>query len=257
MDARRLGLAVSYPGIDPRTWVTNGRLEEDTDSLRWDPMVGWIIDVTLLGSSLEGQNEVACRVTDEDGVFSPFKPGTEVIVGLPAGEADGAVVLGVLHNQDGDQVPTTVTGLPITGTPASSATFNSDLPAFTVSPFDTEFKNSPYNRREEYAGDWVIQAANAVLEGEQVRIAGRNAAQSFVRGEDYQAVWEQVMNTGDATIPVPVSVFVAMQAIATAVDSLVGGAPVLATQVQALKTYFETVAKLKFTAAMSTRIKGE
>lgn len=258
IDMRRLGMAASYPGIDPRTWVSNGRVEDDTGSIRWDPLLGWVIDVTLLGSALDGTDQVACRVLDEDGVFSPFTPGGEVLVGLPSGEAEGPVVLGIMHNQDGDAVPLEVNGLVINGeSPTSAASFDSDLPVFTVSPFDTEFKNSPYNRREQYAGDYVIQAANAVIEGDQIRLAGRMASQSFVRGEDYQAVWEQVVNTGDDTIPIPVSIITVMQAIATAVDSLAGGGPVLAGQVQALKAYFETVAKLKFTAALSSRIKGE
>ena len=163
-DAARAGQAVAYPGIDPRSWVALGRIENDPDAVRWLPRSGWVADVTLQGGAVDGQEETPCRVAaqmrgSENGEFLPPAPDCEVAVVIPSGNTEEApAIVGYFSNGGGCEPPTTVNGLPINPDVPTS------VPMTTVSPFDTEIKVSPYNRQEEYAQSWTLQAQIVMLQ---------------------------------------------------------------------------------------------
>lgn len=182
-DVLRIGRAVSYPGIDPRSWVATGRVDPDDESFRWEPELGWIADVSMYGGMMDGVNEVPCRTMgigrgDDQGEFIPPDRDCEVLVGLAGGDVEqGPVIMGTLTNK-GCKAPTTINGLPII--PGSA-----DFPSTeaSVSPFDTEIKKSPHNRREEYAGDLFVEATNAVLKAaEKLQIGSEEATEPFIKG---------------------------------------------------------------------------
>jgi hypothetical protein len=190
-DARRLAEAVKQPGIDPRTWVSVGRIDNDPDAMRYDPELGWVVDVAPYGSDIEGDSEIPCRVIspgagDQQGEFLPPTRGAEVVLVFPGGDPEASpLCVGYCSNGDACRAPSAVNDLPIDPDTTSSTDA-------TVSPLDTEIKVSPHHRREHYALDHHDQARNQVLEAaEQVKLASRDAAQSFVRGERFV----QVLNT--------------------------------------------------------------
>lgn len=182
-DVLRIGEAVSHPGIDPRTWVCTGRVEDDADAVRWDRRLGWIADVTITGGPLDGEQEVPCRIAGVSrdkgtGVFLPIKPGSEVQVAVNSGNPEeGPVIVGTLSNRGGNEVPTAVDGKPIDGSAKNSS-------EGTISPFDTEIVVSDSNREEEYGGDFntkvkgrqITAEENAVIKaGKLARLEGLNA----------------------------------------------------------------------------------
>lgn len=188
-DAQRIGKAVSHPGIDPRTWVSAGRIDDDPDAVHFDAGVGWIVDVTFYGSGLEDDEGRPCRLSAGGpggqgfGEYIPPHAGAEVAVTLPAGDLEnGPVAVAYLTNEDDGHPPATINDLPI----AADATTSTPL---AVSPYDTEFKRSPHNRREQYDGDRHVQARNQIIEAaDQLKLALRDAAQSYVRGERFVEV---------------------------------------------------------------------
>lgn len=187
-DVLRIGKAVSYAGIDPRSWISTGRIDNTEDAYRWEPGIGWIVDVSMYGGQLDGVDEVPCRTMGTDrgndrGEFIPPTIGCEVLVGIPGGDIEQSpVIVGGLTNKGTCLAPTKINQLPIDGEALSSN-------AQVVSPYDTEIKKSPHNRREEFAGDVHVQAANQVLEAaDKVLLAVRNAKQSFIRGDRFTDV---------------------------------------------------------------------
>lgn len=193
-DVERLAESLERPEWTT-PWISMARVDEEPDAVRWDQDHGWVVDVTFFGGELDQEGEIPCRVLspglgcDGYGEFSPPDLSCEVAVAQPDG-LDSPVILGSACNADGGRPPDSVNGLPISGEAAVST-------AATVSPYDTEFRRSPHNRREHYDGDHWDQAANQVLEAaELVRLATRNAGQSFVRGERFVevlGVWMQAV----------------------------------------------------------------
>lgn len=179
-------MAVQRAGIDPRTWVTAARVDDDPEASTWDPTLGWIVDVSPYGSDLEGDSELPCRIAVMGpggagfGEYLPPTRGCELVVGVVDGDpGSNPVILGYLSNEDDCQVPTEVNQLPIDGDALESS-------AAVVSPFDTEIRRSAHNRREEFEGDRHVQAANQILEvAGQLKLALRDASQSYVRGERF------------------------------------------------------------------------
>jgi hypothetical protein len=261
VDAQRLGEAVKRPGIDPRTWVTQGRIEDDTEATSFDADVGWIVDVSPGGSDLEGAGEMPCRVLspsagDGFGEYVPPPTGAEVTVVVAGGDPElGPVVVGFGSNGGGCKPPATVNGLAVSPDAAAST------PAL-VAPADTEFKRSPHHRREEYALDRHIQARNQIIEaGELVKLAARDAAQSFVRGERFV----QVLNAWIDAVSSFISANGAADAkIYTAVNALAPGTltpqeildvATAVVQVPLQKAAFQAAAVAG--DALSERIKGD
>lgn len=172
IDVGRIGLAVSQPGIDPRTWTTVGRVDDDPQAVRWVLGIGWIADVSFVGGPLDGETEVPCRVAGSisgslTGDYAPLPPGCSVVVVLPSGNPEESpIIVGKLSNRGGCEAPVTVNDLPII--PGNVSSPSTEV---TVSPFDTEIHVSEYNRREHYSGDRTTQAANqTVIADQEARI---------------------------------------------------------------------------------------
>ena len=119
LDFGRLREAIAGPGVDPRTWVTTGRVDDDPDAIRWEEPFGWIADVTFTGGALDGDGPNPCRVASmfagsAQGKSAPQLRGCEVIVLIPEGNPNtNPVIIGMMHNGDGCAAPTEVNGTPI------------------------------------------------------------------------------------------------------------------------------------------------
>ncbi len=261
-DVARMGLAVSYPGIDPRTWVSSARVDDDADALTWDATCGWIADVSFYGSALDGETETPCRVLSNGppgagfGEYIPPVPNCEVLVVMPDGDPEvGPLVVGYATNESTCKPPIEINGIPIDGELLSSTPLR-------VSPFDTEFKKSPHHRREEYALDRHIQARNQILEaGEQVKLALRDAAQSFVRGERFVEVlngWiDAVSSYVSANGKADALVYAAVNALApgSITPQDIADVATAVVEVPAQKAAFQSAAVAG--DALSERIKGD
>ena len=184
-DVLRMGRAMRQPGIDSRVWSTGGRVGEEGNTVRWDADIGWVVDIVCFGGGFS-QDVITARVaTNHPNEFIPLNPDCEVNLSVPEGEAEGIpAIVGTLNNQDGCEAPGEVTGIAVDGSiEVSTTTYDGFLGL--ISPYDTEFKTSPNNRREEYDGYYIVKASDCVVEGGQLRFAGRDATQSFVRGEEF------------------------------------------------------------------------
>lgn len=261
-DVRRLAAAMRAPGNDPRTWVSAGRIDQDPDAIHWDSGVGWVVDVTFYGSGLEDDEGRPCRVAglgapgQGRGEYIPPTPGAELLVAVAAGDVEaGPVVVGYLTNEDDAHPPATVNGLNI----------QADLTTSTlteVSPYDTEIVSSPHHRREEYALDRHSQARNQILEAaQQVKLALRDAAQSYVRGERFvqalngwiDAVTSYVTANGEADL----LVYTALNLLApgTILPDKIQAVLQAIAQSEAQRVGFQSAAVAG--DALSARIKGD
>lgn len=93
-DARAIGEAISYPGIDPRQWVSYGVVDAG-EPVAFDPDYGPLVAVTLKPSEVEVTARVAMTIAGNgEGEFFPFVEGDEVLVALPGGSerADVAII---------------------------------------------------------------------------------------------------------------------------------------------------------------------
>jgi hypothetical protein len=261
IDVPRLAEALTRPGIDSRTWTTLGRIDEDPDAILFDPGIGWIVDVTFYGSDVESDDGHPCRVLSQGagngaGEYIPPPLGTEVVVEFPGGDPDfAAVVVGYASNEADCRPPATVNDLPINADASASS-------ALQVSPYDTEFKVSPHHRREHYALDRHVQARNQIIEaGQLLKLAIRDAAQSYVRGERFvqalngwiDAVSSFVSNNGQADVLIYAAVN--LLAPGTIPPNTITAVVNAIAQVAAQKTAFQTAAVAG--DALSSRIKGD
>lgn len=186
-DVLRMGMAMSYPGIDPRSWASTGRIDDDPQAYRWNRFLGWIADVTLYGGTLDGESEIPCRVMGSnmgDGFGEFFPPGRtcEVQVALNGGDPEeNPVILGSLTNQE-CAAPTEINEITIKEGSESSESSNS-----SVSPFDTEIKKSPHNRREEYDGDFTVWSKNRSI---------KTKKEHLVEAEDFVLVVSKSVSLG-------------------------------------------------------------
>jgi hypothetical protein len=261
-DVARLGLAVSFPGIDPRTWASAARVDNDPEALRWDDTCGWIADVGFYGGALDGDSESPCRVWSGGppgsgfGEYIPLEPNCEVLVVIPEGDPEAnPVVVGMLTNESTCAAPKTINELPIDGELRTSS-------AERVSPFDTEIKRSPYHRREEYAQDRHVQARNQILEAaEQVKLALRDADQSFVRGERFVEVltaWIDAVSAfvkADGAADAKIYAAVNLLAPGTVTPQEIQAVATAVLEVPVQQTAFKAAAVAG--DALSSRIKGD
>lgn len=102
LDLRSLAEALSFPGIDPRTWISVGTVSTDTDNpVEFDVDHGQPFVQVTLHPSL---TPVLCRVGGQvagngEGEWHPFVKGDEVLVACPEGFEDaGAVIFARLNN---------------------------------------------------------------------------------------------------------------------------------------------------------------
>ncbi len=261
-DVRRLAAAMRAPGNDPRTWLSAGRIDQDGDAIHFDPGVGWMVDVTFYGSGLEDDEGRPCRVAglgapgQGRGEYIPPTPGAELLVAVTAGDVEaGPVVVGYLTNEEDGHPPSTINGLNIEADLSSSTLTE-------VSPYDTEIVSSPHHRREEYALDRHSQARNQILEAAQlVRLATRDAAQSYVRGERFvqaingwiNAVTQYVTANGQADLLVYAAINVLVPGSITP-DQIQAVADAIA-ETEVRRVAFQSAAVEG--DALSSRIKGD
>lgn len=98
IDQRTVGEGISFPGIDPRQWISYGVV--DDEAVTFDEELGPLLAVTLQPSGYQ----VTCRLAygtagNGEGEYHPFVPGDEVLVAIPEGdERAGCVVFGRLNN---------------------------------------------------------------------------------------------------------------------------------------------------------------
>lgn len=105
MDQRTMAEAFSYPGIDPRSWVSMAIVEtvqaENENPVEFDGDDGQVYVNCILKPS-----NIPCRARlggafagPGEGFYSPFVGGEEVLLAIPEGDVKaGAVVLARLNN---------------------------------------------------------------------------------------------------------------------------------------------------------------
>lgn len=105
MDQRSMAEAFSYPGIDPRSWVSMAIVEtvqaETENPVEFDADDGQVYVNCVLKPS-----NIPCRARlggafagPGEGFYSPFVGGEEVLLAIPEGDVKaGAVVLARLNN---------------------------------------------------------------------------------------------------------------------------------------------------------------
>lgn len=98
IDARSLGEALSYPGIDPRTWISYATV--DGDPVDHDDELGYLIPITLQPSQVQQTAVVGQQIAgDGEGEHWPFVEGDTVLVAIPHGmERGGPVIFCRLSN---------------------------------------------------------------------------------------------------------------------------------------------------------------
>jgi len=186
VDMSRVAAGLKMPGIDTRTWVALARVDEDPDATVWDPELGWLVDVTIVGGPLDGDGPILCRVASHGaangkGQYNPPSQGCLVFVGIPGGDTnDDCVILGQLNDSD-CKAPSEVNGTAINEEFAA----HTHIFAFPDDDLDAEYAavrltgqmvlgakdaDQPYTRGDDLAdalGDLAdalgLFAANAVI----------------------------------------------------------------------------------------------
>jgi hypothetical protein len=131
---------MSFPGIDPRTWVSYGIVDAATP-VDFDDDYGPLVSVELQPTGVP----VYCRVSssiagDGEGEYHPFVGGDEVLVLLPQGRPDADPVIVGRMNNSRQKWPSSVGGQD-----ATKNTFG--------------FKRSRTPRVEELAGAILMRQA--------------------------------------------------------------------------------------------------
>lgn len=99
LNARDLGEALSFQGIDPRTWVSYAIVDADSP-VDFDDDYGPLVSVALQPSQVGAYCRVASSIAgDGEAEYHPFVGGDEVIVLLPQGRPDAdPVIVGRMNN---------------------------------------------------------------------------------------------------------------------------------------------------------------
>lgn len=159
VDFRRVGLGLKMPGIDPRAWLALARVDDDDDAVVWDAELGWLVDVTFVGGSLDGDGPNLCR--QRRGLYEPPHRNGLVLVAVVGGDANmECVILAELDVED-RPAPTTVNGDTIDEAFAT----RTHIGAFPNEDLDLEFEN--------------------VRVTGQMKLGAPDADQPYIRGNDY------------------------------------------------------------------------
>lgn len=238
LDFGRLREAIQGPGVDPRTWVTTGRVDSDPDAIRWEPPFGWVVDVTFSGGDLDSDGPNPCRVAtmfagSMQGISAPQLQGAEVIVLIPEGNPNtNPVIIGMLHNGDGNVAPETVNETPI-----DEAHALANLITVTEGGADQQF-----------GGDVRVKAGGVNRQlAPLVELAEQGASQAFLRGNDY--------TSGEAAFVGAVSTF----ASAVGTFGAASGAPppAIAALAAAVAAFTAAAASFSPPSYLSSRVKAE
>lgn len=89
IDLQELAQALSYPGIDPRTWVSYAlvdREQEGEAAVKFDPEWGPMVRVILQPENVQTWCRVGMQVAGNgEGEWHPFVQGDELLVMVPEG----------------------------------------------------------------------------------------------------------------------------------------------------------------------------
>jgi len=92
VDPQRLARALSYPGIDPRVWVSQAIVISPTPVI--EPTEGVFVDVLLLPAMLPATARLAALYAGPSfGLYSPVEENDEVTVFAPSGDPDEGLIL--------------------------------------------------------------------------------------------------------------------------------------------------------------------
>lgn len=218
LNTGRIREATKGPGSDTRVWAAVARVDDDPDARRWDPVLGWLVDVTFQGGPLDQEGPVPCRVAasyaarNGRGRSEPPELGAVVAVLLPEGNPNAEpIILGALYAED--------------------------APAPDQSEADAEARHL---LRTEH-GVRIEAGGTVHLLGPLVELAEASAGQSFVRGDDLVS-WIKDYQT-------------ALDAYLSAIASL---SPVaIGTAKTAWTTTAWPALSLRLSSLLSSRIKGE
>lgn len=239
IDVGRLREAISGPGMDPRSWALLARVDDVEDAIRLEQGLGWIVDVTVTGGQLDGEGPIPCRVAwsyagEDAGRSEPVERGTQVLVVLPDGDANGTpVIVGVLSTPD-KPPPASINGDEVSEQYALS----------------THYLRTPHNVEQEVGSVWRVSAqTDAKLTAQNVALADDAPTQSYVRGDDQVDALKALIDALDAFSSALATAIPAPPNGALTVASVAAAYAVLGPQLATAKTSLE--------AALSTRIKGE
>jgi hypothetical protein len=161
-------------------------VDDDPDAVRWDPELGWLVDVTIYGGPLDQMGPVTCRVGVALGRAgeldsAPVAPGTEVLVAIVDGDADAnPVILAQLHN---NRAPVSST---VNGTDIDEAKAAADLVRVFGGGEDTQL-----------GGTRRVAAPVQQILADDLRLAEQEASQPFVRGNDYGDAFDALLDALD------------------------------------------------------------
>lgn len=206
LDFGRIAEAVSRPGIDPRTWVCLGRIDDDPDAIVWDEELGWFVDVTITEGTLAGET-VLCRVGSDGqgaavGRYSPPRPDALVIVAVPSGDPNNeGLVLRQLHDLDHGP-PSAVNGDTIV---------ERDPQAGQVAALKTHLAVFPNeDADEQWRARRVTTSGAHRLHGDTMELGVDGADKSYVRGEDKADADEALASAVDTYQQQVLAAFTAM-----------------------------------------------
>ena len=255
VDMRRLGMAVSMPGIDPACWVALATVDDDEEAFTWEPGTGWLVDVTFHWGKLDQDGPHACRVASAfstAGELSscPVQPGAEVLVVLPGdGDPnDTPVIVAQLSNKGSSPVPLTISSSPapeLVDEAFARATF------FLVTTKDLKLQVGSAARLDA--------SSSAGVHAPAVTLAEPTASQPFVRGT---ALANALSSFLDSTTTMANALSSAFTAAATAsvgpLSPLAAQFTAMATAVNAWKPAIVTLKSALVPGnVLSTKIHGE
>lgn len=113
IDPHRLGSAVSYPGIDPRIWVSYGACTSDPyiETIAGEQDI--FVDVLLLPSRIPHTARVgAIYAGNGFGFYTPLKKDDEVLICAPSGDPDEGMVITQRLWSPSDPPPSALTTYP-------------------------------------------------------------------------------------------------------------------------------------------------
>lgn len=209
---KRIGKAMSYPGIDPRPWVHIAYVTAVNIDANFSPLVD--IELLVDGTLIPTTARVASSYTGvQFGSWAPLEKDDEVICVVPDGTPDhGVIVVGRLHSTS-DKPPTEAVENP--------------------TDYVVRLKDGA-SMRITLSGDgeYVITTPAFTVDG-NVSLGGANATEPVILGNAFMTAFETLID----------GIAEAMNSIVTVPPN--GGAPA-AVDIKALKPAFFDVAAQTF-----------
>jgi len=216
LDFARIADAIARPGIDPRPWVAEARVDDDDDAIVWDAEIGWLVDVTLTTGEHAGEGPVVCRVASPAqgaGVTMarPPRRDSRVLVVFPDGDPNtDAVVVGQLHDAEEFGAPSEVNGDNIT----------EDL------ALETWITVAPDENLDE---QWRNVRITVADDGGAMVLGAAEADQAFARGNDLaDALDDFAAAVGDFAQSLAASTPAPPNGALTVADAIAAAAPLIA-----------------------------